>query len=397
MNKSKRFIARQRAEQADRYRKQQREDAHTVAIARERIIRQLLASHSDSFDSKNAFVRVIAVKAPKLVKDEYSLAAIEQMGRVAAHRGVEQWQPRGKGYKTLMVSLANHLFAVYPMPDFIWSVFWSEPDLRLARLIGRLAAGTSLHALTGDPAMPALLTKKQCHMLMETPAKFSFVEAIRYVQVMSAGGNLAIHSEWCRSRHTGRLQSREMETFWHHVLNWVCQQRELKPSLIVQLLDYIAHCRAQSGQFNMKGRSWANMCSAMQQWRRLERLRKLAMGLNLPESGLYGANWQQTDLNKRNNAQEQRHWRISEILSDMGLLEEGKAMNHCVYNYRRAVLRGNCSIWSVTCNGKMKLTIEVNNHNRQVVQVKGKSNREPQVHEWKAVRRWAQLNGLRCQ
>lgn len=88
---------------------------------------------------------------------------------------------------------------------------------------------------------------------------------------------------------------------------------------------------------------------------------------------------------------------VKVILSDSRLLEEGRTLNHCVYSYRSFIRKGHCSIWSVTCDKQMKLTIEVNNRCKQIVQMKGKNNREPLEPELQVVRKWASLNGLRCQ
>lgn len=397
MNKSKRISTKLNAERLDRHRKEMRESACQARKKRERAIAKSLAAKHDPLAGANAFMRAVGEKAPKLLNNELSYVAVDQMRKVSNLRCVEDWQPTGKGYQALLVSLAKHLFAAYPMPAFIWSVFWDEPNMSLAKLVAKIANGESLNVLTSKQLLPVPLTKKQCHLLMSMPAKYSFMDALRYVQVMSAGGNQAIFEQWRCSRHIRRMQSMEMEYFWFQVLHWVCKQGTLQPKTLVPLLEYIAFLKGNDTHFNMKGRALPNMLKAMYQWQQLERMRKLALGLNLPESGLLNGCWAHSWTQKRTRQEVKEHWSVTEILSDTRLLQEGRMLNHCVYSYRSAIRKGRCSIWSVVCDKQMKLTIEVDNRQKHIVQVKGKSNREPSQTEWQLVRRWASLNGLRCQ
>ena len=74
------------------------------------------------------------------------------------------------------------------------------------------------------------------------------------------------------------------------------------------------------------------------------------------------------------------HWRVVEITDCMALAEEGRAMRHCVRSYQSACLKGETSIWSLrhafSDNPTVRrlLTIEVNNHRRAIVQVRGTCN-----------------------
>jgi len=385
------------AERTDLYRKDLREKELIAKLIQQKLISKKLAYKADLFAGSNAFVRAIVLKAPKLLHHEVSFAAVEKMRKISSIRHIEEWQPRGKGYQALLVSLANHLFAAYPMPAFIWSAFWDASNVSLARLIARIASGTSLHSLCTNKILAVSLTKKQCHLLMNMPAKYGFVDALRYVQVMTSGGNLALFNQWRRSRYASTLQTPEMEDFWQHILVWMCQQPELQHKTVEPLLDYIANQKVHRADFNIKGRALGNMIAAMNEWQQLEKIRKLAMGIDLPESDLSGASWEQNIMDKPNSEFKIERWSITEILSVTRLLKEGKSMNHCVYGYRGDIRKGRCSIWSVSCNRQMKLTIEVNNQNKQIVQVRGKNNRDPQRGELQAVRTWARLNQVRCQ
>jgi hypothetical protein len=396
MNRSKRKNARLRAERIDDCRKSYREHVSAIAQEKEQIHTQRLAVKHDPYADANAFIRVISKKAPKLLDDHVSRMAIDHMRKISSFRCVEDWKPKGKGYQALLVSLANHLFAVYSVPSFIWSIFWDEPNLMLSKLVTKVAGGASLYSLTANGRFPVPLTKKQCHALLKMPAKFSFIEAVRYVQVMAAGGDLTFFEQWIKSQHVRTIQSLPLEQFWSQVLVWLGQQQELQPKMVLRLIDYIAFLRSNHGNFSLKGRTLPNLLFSMQEWQRLERLQKLAMGLNLPESGLMSSRWESLVLDKRTKQVVKKHWTVSEILSEERLLNEGRTMKHCVYSYRKNIHKGRCSIWSVSCNKQPLLTLEVNNSYKQIVQVKGKNNREPLSTELPVIKVWAELNGLKC-
>ncbi len=397
MKKSKRNDVRKNAEKLDCYRKNLREIIKREKQKSDRIIaRRLAHKKTNPFSEDDTFNRVVWQKAPKLLKDGTCFRAVQNMGNISSIRQVEDWNPQQKSYRALLVSLANHLFASYPMPPYIWSVFWSTPDLSLAKLVTRIAYGVSVYSLSKNKELGVVLSKKQCHQLMSLPAKFSFIDSIRFIQLQGCGGSRALFNEWRRSRYVSSLQSFEMEQFGTEVLGWLCKQDDIRPKSVVPLMEYLYDRKSKSTTFSIKGRSLGKTIAAMEEWQHQERLRKLLMGIDLPESGLVGAAWSASRNKVPNDKPQNYQWSVTEILSMERLLAEGKEMNHCVYSYRNDIKKGRCSIWSVSQGIHKKLTIEVNNRNKQIVQVKGKYNREPHQAEWQAVRKWASLNGVRC-
>ena len=94
-------------------------------------------------------------------------------------------------------------------------------------------------------------------------------------------------------------------------------------------------------------------------------------------------------------------WYVDEILTSKGLVEEGKALSHCVYSYGWSIEKGNVSIWSLSLLGPdtgytktKQMTIEVSNLTHKVVQFRGKFNRNSTPKEFQALVAFATLNGL---
>ena len=76
-----------------------------------------------------------------------------------------------------------------------------------------------------------------------------------------------------------------------------------------------------------------------------------------------------------------KFWSIRELLSSDELIDEGRALRHCVSTYARSCHTGRSSIWSMEIedeNGRRKiLTIEVALREKVIRQVRGRRNRLP--------------------
>jgi hypothetical protein len=94
----------------------------------------------------------------------------------------------------------------------------------------------------------------------------------------------------------------------------------------------------------------------------------------------------------------ERVFTITELLSSRELIEEGRAMSHCVGSYAHSCVSGRVSIWTLKlldASGQETrlLTVEVVNHTRQIVQARGKLNMIPTSDHRAILRRWADSGG----
>lgn len=85
-------------------------------------------------------------------------------------------------------------------------------------------------------------------------------------------------------------------------------------------------------------------------------------------------------------------WIIEEILNSKNLADEDKAMKHCVYSYDERIASGKVSIGSLQKDSERKLTVEVENSSRIIVQARVKYNCLPDKKEMKILNKWASKN-----
>jgi len=367
--------------------------------------------------------RVVEDQAPKLIDKEYMEALswackIPYVTKRPFVRPPAQWEPRGKGRDSLFRSLIEHLLAKFPVTPLLWSVFFDKNGTHkynLLPLVGHVAGGGSLVDFVSGkvkspgvlpserpfPPFPIPLTRKMCHELLAMPSGFSFVAAVRRVQVRAAGGSERLLQAILTSQHFATLGSTVNEPFMQTVIEWLARNPMLDASEVPPLLDYIAHRRYDEAEdFTMKGRSAVALVRAMHAWHDgLTRVKSFSKTIFV-ESG-----YQPITLSMHrkdpDGQQVAETWRIREILTGRQLADEGRRQNHCVYSYERSIVSGHTSIWSMTMEdgqGKTgnwaQLTIELRNATRTIVQARGRFNRRATAREHSVMARWAAENKL---
>lgn len=343
----------------------------------------------------------IVKAAPKLMDESYrdGLLALAEDGTWV--RPVQEWKPNGKAADRQMRSLAKHLLVRYPVPEFLYSVFTNGlGDSTAVKVFVHLGQGGSLHKATkGDaPVLPVPLTKRMCHLFLQSTTKLNFVEAIRHAQVAAYGGERRIAEAICRTRQTGRDTLSGNEKFWATVIQWTCNQGMLAPSQIPHIFDWIEHARNAALQartlFSMKGRTAVSVVRAMEVWHGELAMERRAHGLVFEASGLDGGSYERKARICRGSPEHIEQWTIREILTSRDLAEEGRRLHHCVATYGRDIEHKRCSMWSLRVDDTRTLTIEVLTRRRCVVQIAGQWNRKPTALELNFVRRWVAANNL---
>lgn len=332
---------------------------------------------------------------------------------IASHepwvRPLEDWRPKGKAAPTQMKSLLRHLVVKYPVPEFLYDAVldqrteihhWGIP------LFVHLARGGSMNAaVSGVPGrlkletprilMPVPLTKKMCHVFLQTTSEYNLITAVRRAQILVHGGSRRLLEAICQTR-LGQGMG-ENEEFWAGVLQWFCQQPMLAPSQVGPILDWLgnahAHAVAERKTFTMKGRTAVSVIREVERWHgELAKAKAAGNECYLP-SGL-APFFEEKKIKLPGGAHHMEPWAIVELLSSRELLAEGKALSHCVYSYGHWIRSGRTAIWSLRVDGSRLLTIEVDRPTRRVVQVRGRSNRMPVEAEMVCIRRWATANNL---
>ncbi|MBU2501638.1 PcfJ domain-containing protein, partial [bacterium] len=257
-----------------------------------------------------------------------------------------------------------------------------------------LAHGGSIHRDLRGAFLPGTLTRRMCHVWATTPEILSIPRAARRAQVLCYGGGVKLARQIAGG--LPRVMSNHREEFWAEAIHWFCRQPDLDPVQVQPLCDFLSHRIAEDPGYSLKGRTYGSLKRAMEQWHReTADLRRIGVKVFTP-SGFAEATWRKT-IKVHGRLVAEELWTFQEILTARDLFDEGTAMRHCVAAYALYIGYGHCSIWSLRMNGNRKLTIEVRNSERRVVQVRGKSNRRAVEAEVAMVRKWAAKNALQVE
>lgn len=349
--------------------------------------------------------RAVLSRARKLIDERYR-GGLAMLAQFPWLRPVEDWKPKGKSPGSQFKSLVKHLLVQYSMPEFMYSVFFEEDDdvrRHGIALFVHLGKGGSLYKLVKARGFPVPFTKRMCHVFMNSTAKFGFLEAVRHAQVQVHGGDRRLAEAISSTRQLGRgfrldeeirdTGTRLGEDFWDTVIQWTCNQAMLAPGQLAPIYDWIARQRQQNLSFSMKGRTGVSVLRAVEEWHgQLAKERKIN-GHTYDPSG-FDAWYHERKVRLPAGGYHKEKHCITEVTSSKELAAEGRALRHCVYSYSWSIQRGNVSIWSYKVEGERRLTIEVDNRTRRVVQCRGKSNRLPTRSELAQVKKWMQENSL---
>lgn len=378
---------------------------HREREAQERRRRARMAedalAHHESTEKKFAksgldyrLQRAISARGRKLMDPRYR-GALEVLARCSWLRPIDDWKPKGKSSASQFRSLVKHLLVRYTMPEFMYSVFLlPEEDVRSVgtRLFVHLGAGGSLYKAVKGGTFPVPLTKRMCHIFMESTVRLGFLKAVRHAQVLVFGGDRRVADAIVGTRQLGR-GFHPNEEFWETVVQWTCNQAMLAPSQIPPIYDWIGQQRQENRAFSMKGRTGLSVLRAVEEWHgALSRERKIN-GHRYDPSG-FEAWYHERKVRLPSGGHHMEKHCLTEVTTSKDLAAEGRALRHCVYSYSWSIKNGRVSIWSYRVDGERTLTVEVDNRNKRVVQCRGKNNRVPLASEMAQVQRWMKENGL---
>ncbi len=400
-------------------------------------------------DHINSHAHKLLLGRDKAQGGRSSVLWVDKLLRILHHRDrwirpIEEWRPPPKtGKSVLYRTLINHLFVPYKkgtqehfrLPEnayFYWDwdwrpgrPYWTQ-ELEKARFF-HLAAGKDLRSL---PGLSVRLTRRQAHLVMNTPEPLPLKIAIIHACVRDLGGNRALAEEfakvwWLKNLITitddpEKRERRAREfAFWVTVMRFFVQHRELGPDRVREVCDYIKHVKfdcevqrdaagnilydsegeplraAPQPDFSMKGRSPRALLRRIALWheelgRKRDDEKLIFSGSKLPSFRLpveEKPGW---------------FWRVRELLSSQDLAIEGQKMHHCVYSYADRAAQGACHIFTLEEYRRVEdgwdevikhLTIEVT-PKREIVQIRGKYNARPTREERAVLKEWARKLSL---
>lgn len=332
--------------------------------------------------------------------------ALLALHRLRRHwlRSIDQWRPKTHNRERQFLSLVRHLLTTYSVPDFLGSVWFrtDAPAPRYQQWYVDIGNGKNPRA---GPA-PVPLTKKTAHYFLQAPNGYSVEQAVRFAQVKALGGGIELCTAIIESRLGTEFSNDE---FWQGVIRFFIRHPELELSQVGPIVDFIHHQKFEGLQvvlgdgetrwlpppqpnLSMQKRTLRALHAQVDQWHhRLSKV-KVESGMRWAASGVRPASFVRAKDNQRIT------WRINELLSQKDLLREGNALRHCVATYSRACRDGDSSIWSLisedACgNVRRRQTIQVSRHS-EIVQCRGRRNKEPTEQERQIVRLWAKAESL---
>lgn len=322
-------------------------------------------------------------------------------------RPVETWSPPRRNARPLFMSLAHHLFALYPVPPFMTSVWFDLPPgevLPQHQWYKHLGLGRNIRTA----GLPLRLTRAMDHLFAQAPQHYTAVAAPRWAQVRGLGGGEALARAVVGTR-LGKVL--ENEDFWESVLHFFINHPSLALAQVGPVVDFLQHQKFEWTEgvspggvfgkqppprpdYTMKGRTVASMLRQVGEWHE-----QLGRDANRPSVSWRRSPFQDFRLVEGSAALgNMRVWTITELLTSRALFLEGQAMRHCVATYAVRCARRQTSIWSMQLENQRGrhrvLTIEVDLHRRTVCQARKMCNRLPQAAEREVLGRWAAQEGL---
>jgi len=331
---------------------------------------------------------------PDLLAPEHA-EVLKRLVRCSWIRPVVDWQPKGKSPATRMRSLVEHLLVRYRVPQFLYDALLSPIPTTGSRgaapLFAWLAAGGSLRGHPGQAMLPLPLTRRMRHLFLTSPSGVSVQFAARRAQVLAWGGGELLARVLSTKLDEGRI--RGSDDFWWQAVGWLCRQQGLEHREAGDLVDYIAHRMVEDRSYSLSGRTLVSVRRATLEWHaELAKIRMLA-SLTFPPSGYSPGIWERAP---RQHAKPRipEVWTMEEIVNARDLVKEGRAMRHCVGGYADLMKSGKFSIWSLQCDGRRRLTVEVYHSEERIAQACGRCNRQPRRTERIYLKRWARENKL---
>ena len=381
-------------------------------------------SITDDLRVSCAQLLLVVVERSDLLQVDHALGRhlVTALLRVAAYsdrwiRTPEDWEPEGDD---LWMSLLNHLFVRWELPDFFRSAWLTKGTLRhLERdWFCEVANGLNWRKLE---RVPKSVSKRAVHFAMKAPADLKPRQALRWGQLRSLGASNDLIGEVLRSCVVNNLSNDEI---WFRLFEKMVGDENFDSGdfgLVADVFEGLYRKWQFSRARELVGlplRELLNHCR--QYWRillkdavtdglkfRIDDIREAGLRRNLQH--FTNAVWEPMesveDLELRHRTRKGMisSWEIVQLTRHSQLVVEGLTMNHCVGGYRRNCQQESSAIFSVGeimeeggCRRvERRVTVEVYPKGRFVVQARRRWNDDPGEIEKEVIGKWARRNGIR--
>lgn len=292
------------------------------------------------------------------------------------------WKPTSKQGRVQVNELADHLFARYKMPEFLYKCFFESKSILHIKWFIHIGNGERVKEM---PDIPIPFRQKMGHYFLQAPSKFSIAEALRWAQVKGLNGedNLAerVAYSWIGTKPYMD------EDFWEAFLQLLINGAMLNMNKVTELIDFVREAKRENKDYSLKGRKLQSLVRQSDTWH--NRFSGYKTNQVWKPCGIEGYR-----IEKKTEVVV-----LEELIESRLLNEEGRAMKHCVASYAFYCAKGKSAIFSLRkYSGGILLdtmaTIEVNVSLNRVVQAKAKMNKPITEEAKKYMEAWAIKEGL---
>jgi hypothetical protein len=330
------------------------------------------------------------------------------LAAIAAHghawlRPLDEWKGVSNNPGRQFASLTRHLFARYPMPVFFDSVWFRDSPMQNWFL--HVGQGKSIRTAE---RLHFPMTKREAHEFMLAPDDYTIEHALRWGQMRALNGNRRMIDAICGTRLGRQFAHND---FWVSVLRFFVQNPFLDAVHYGPIIDYVQSQKFAQPQvfvrpgvieqqppphpgFTMHGRTPETLLRQVNAWHAQLGREQRVGPMQWKSSGIDGLSLIEGHEQSRN----MRRWTITELLNRDALVDEGRAMRHCIATYARSCASGHSAVWSMQCESaegrERVLTIEVRPSSRMVMEARGKFNAAPTPQARRVLRQWIEKAGL---
>jgi hypothetical protein len=311
------------------------------------------------------------------------------------------WKPQTHNARRQFSSLARHLFAEWPVPAVMDSVWFLGNSREAVRQQGWfLHVGRGQNIRTADLPLP--YTKRMAHHFTQAPADFTVEAALRWGQIHGLGGSERLARAIIGTRLGTDFQN---DDFWITVLQFFVANPMLDLAQIGPIIDDIHQQRFMSQDVFVapgRGRKERPRPAEIHDERPHARVAAAASGGMAPHVGKDGAAESRMASvgdcflrvhrggRARRQPEDLEHYRVAQHQG--ALVAEGRKMKHCVATYSHLCASGACSIWTLEvedphCRGPKCGEVDLSSTREKCNMLPGEKHRG-------ILRRWAEQAGL---
>jgi hypothetical protein len=309
------------------------------------------------------------------------------------------WPDPGSKEKGQLNAFLRHLFCAYRVPlPFNWA--WVNDDGTVFCTGGRrwfvhLGAGGSLR---DAPQLSYPLSRAAAHAVMHARDDLTLPQAMRYGQFVAMGVTKPLTLAavmTCLGRSNSGNATAPV------IARWLADNPDVRAADVQQIVDYVIGRRVGNGyfapqpDFHLGDRMPPQVMRDIRQWHaELNRARSMPAALMWASCGIGG--FEQIVMHETGDV---ARWNVVELTTQQALLEEGRAMHHCVVSFGPSAARGDCAIFALRRADAARATrhvatIEVELPARRVAQISAACNRQPDGAAMDVIKRWAEAVGV---